>query len=466
MENKDKFFTIKNISMFLKKHRIVVVGQRISDFLILLRTIPVEALIVCEEDLSIDKYSEECLVVSQESIDHRRRKWSNQSLGKLTSFSNLLFKEHLSETPIEIITYSASKEWENIAFLSEGKLKITAPSVDVKNLIDNKIFTRFSLENLGLPVPQSIEVSNIHLDFSYLKNMLGEPFILQAPMGSSGKGTFLIDNECLLDEIKNSCFSNIWLASRYMGNMTVNVHGIAQPNNIYISMPSVQITGLKELTGMWGSYCGNDFFAAQNISKSVKTKIQKMVEAVGQWLFKLGFIGIFGVDFVLNGEDAYIIEINPRIQGSTWLLSEIELLSGRVPILLKHTMLILEEKAIYENTKELVKSNTIGASYLLIRSTFNKPIKLHHNFHIGAYAFDSMDMLQWKHECTGLIELNDDEILVFGLPIHRDAIIEPGSVIVRIASKQQLITDDGQYLTSFGHKVVKAIKDELKQREI
>lgn len=440
----------------LSNHRIIVVGQRISDFISLLRITHVEAMIVCEDEQQTNIFGREVITISYETVDHWRKNWNNKSLDELVDIAVPTIKilESISNVPISIVMYAASREWYNFAKLSDGHIRIIAPSVDTKDLIDNKIFTRFSLKEYNLPVPESIKVQNKDLDFTNISNLLGVPFVLQTPVGSSGTGTYLVENNCIMEEIKNGGYSKIWLASRYIGEITINVHGLVLQNSINVSLPSVQVSGVKELSNNWGTYCGSDFLAGQNLCLTIKERIQNLAESVGRWLLDFGYEGIYGVDMILSKENVYIVEVNPRMQGSTWLLSEIELSSGRTPLVVKNILWHLEAQKQFKDAKNV---NLIGASYLILHSIAKTQITIQHDLRSGAYTIDNFGKLQWQHECIGLIELGVNEILIFGLPFHQGAKIEPGSVMARIASKQQLVSNDGHKLTSIGQKVIKAI---------
>lgn len=442
-------------------HKIIAVGQRITDFLSLLRIAHVEAIVVCEDEQQTNIFGKEVKVISSETIDHWRKNWNNKSLGELVDIAVPIIKEFesIDSAPISIVMYAASREWYNLAKMSNGHIRIIAPSIDIKDLIDDKIFTRFALNELGLPVPESIKVQNENLDFTKISKLIGVPFVLQTPIGSSGTGTYLIENNRTIQEIKNGDYSKIWLASRYMGKSTINIHGLVFQNSISVSLPSVQVSGIKELSNKWGVYCGSDFLAGQNLCVSTKKRIQHLAEAVGRWLFDLGYEGIYGVDMILDKENVYIVEVNPRMQGSTWLLSEIELFSGRIPLAVKNILWHLDSQKQFEDVNNI---DIIGASYIILRSIAETQIIIKHDLRSGAYTIDNCGKLHWQRECIGLVELHVDEILIFGLPFHIGARIDPGSVIARIASKQQLVSNDGGKLTAIGQKVIKAINSSFK----
>jgi len=62
------------------------------------------------------------------------------------------------------------------------------------------------------------------------------------------------------------------------------------------------------------------------------------MEKVGLYMGSKGFLGIFGMDFLLNGDEVLALEINPRFQGSTMLLSLLQADRGEIPLAALHVM--------------------------------------------------------------------------------------------------------------------------------
>lgn len=451
---------LKECYELLNKYRFIAVGQRFTDFLSLLRNTYFEALIICERESQYSKLCKDTITMSYESEYHIRQVWNNNSIGCLCGMSRDIINKLIliDNKPLNILTYASSSDWEKLAENNAGKVKIIGLSSHIKELIDDKISTRSALRNKGLPVPDSVVIHSSIFDFNSLKNTLGIPFIVQKSMGSSGTGTFLIQDECALKNIQKLEYTNNWLASRYMGATTLNYHGLALPDQILVSMPSVQATGIVELSSGWATYCGNDFGAVYDICKHLEMKIRNLIKQIGYWLLENGYEGLFGVDIIINGNDVYIAEINPRLQGSTWLLSEIEAEMGLVPLVIQHFLWHLGERLQYNYCDNSIKKN---GAYLIMHSTSIKSVYIIHHLQSGAYTIDQSNKLHWKHPCIGIQELQSEEIFIFGLPATGEE-VKPGAVILRFASRQRLISNDGRRLNLVGKQIIKAIKKEIK----
>jgi predicted ATP-grasp superfamily ATP-dependent carboligase len=88
-----------------------------------------------------------------------------------------------------------------------------------------------------------------------------------------------------------------------------------------VFLPSFQLIGVKELTGRPLGYCGNDFGAVKKLTRDIINQIEKITTQAGAWLAKKEYLGIFGLDLLVEDGKVYMVEINPRFQGSTMLSS-------------------------------------------------------------------------------------------------------------------------------------------------
>jgi biotin carboxylase len=75
-------------------------------------------------------------------------------------------------------------------------------------------------------------------------------------------------------------------------------------------------------------YCGNDFGAIEAVPPAGLATAATVVRQAGRMLAADGYRGVFGADLVLSEGRAVLVDLNPRFQGSTCLLSEIQALTG------------------------------------------------------------------------------------------------------------------------------------------
>jgi hypothetical protein len=272
--------------------------------------------------------------MSLEGRDGVRRRWRFGDVAQLATFVPWVLADAPDDDrPVLLVPPRASAAWEAAA---KGRVRLTASPRSVVELIaEDKIYVRDAMRRLGVPVPKSMVLHRSNMDFSTIAKRLGTPFVLQTPSGAGGQGTHLIQEPGDLALALANQSQERWLASRYAGDTTVNVAGVVHHDGVHVMPMSTQSSGLAELGFGFGGYCGSDF------SHAPHHKVQAIGVAVGQWLRRRGHLGIYGVDVALDGDDATLLEVNPRIQGSSWLLSMLQQRQGDVPCLVQHVQALL-----------------------------------------------------------------------------------------------------------------------------
>jgi predicted ATP-grasp superfamily ATP-dependent carboligase len=446
-----------HISDRLAEYRLGVLGQRATDFLAVRRIAPIECFLTCEGGEDAGSIAGISPLLSPEHQDCHRRVWTNRSLGELVGLARDQLGDIIRnpQFPLNVLAYSATAEWELFAVEKGIFVNVVAPDAKLKTALDDKILVRGALSRLGLPVPTSLAVNIARLDYEALVVQLGQPLIVQRPFGSAGIGTFVVDSA---EELKSAgeAQKGSLLVSSYEGATTLNVHGLVTQNGTGVSMPSVQLTGIPELSSSWSSYCGNDYSAIKDLPPEVLLEVQRLTAAVGEWLFGQEYRGIFGIDMVIQDSTVRILEVNPRLQGSTWLLSEFELESGKIPMAINHFLQLLGQPVDLDS-----QSYACNGAYAILHHLGPQPAEVAHDLRPGVFMLNEQGQLAWKREGFGFIELQDEEFLVFGIPPRPMCIVDPGAVLARIATRSRLATSNGRALTEWAARVVKAVAREF-----
>lgn len=98
-----------------------------------------------------------------------------------------------------------------------------------------------------------------------------------------------------------------------------NIHLVIGRQDFIVAPPSLQLLAQDERGQL--SYGGCDFSAACFLSPQNRARIREFGAACAEWLQKLGYVGIAGVDFLLENNEVALVEVNPRYQASTGLLN-------------------------------------------------------------------------------------------------------------------------------------------------
>ncbi len=164
------------------------------------------------------------------------------------------------------------------------------------------------------------------------------PQVLRASRSSGGEGIELVDSPASVDEKWPFRDDHLVSASPFLaGALPVNVGAVAFPDGTVAVHPaSIQLIGLASCTNRRFGYCGNDFGVSRTLSRATLSELDLMTRASGAWLASSGYVGAFGVDFLVHGDDVYLTEINARMQGSTAMSAELAERMGQPGIVLDH----------------------------------------------------------------------------------------------------------------------------------
>jgi hypothetical protein len=111
---------------------------------------------------------------------------------------------------------------------------------------------------------------------------------------------------------------------------------------VTVHTPSLQLVGIPECTSLDFGFCGNDFGAAAGLDRRALDRLETCTRAAGEWLHTRGFLGAFGVDALVRGDEVVFVEINARFLGSSCLSAEAGARMDHPDVYLDHLMACLE----------------------------------------------------------------------------------------------------------------------------
>lgn len=190
---------------------------------------------------------------------------------------------------------------------------------NIIDLLNNKFKTREMLED-KVKVLEYIFVNSDDLNYKNIVEKIGrEKFVVQGETGAGGDSTFLVT--CEEDMKKISVKENAkYCISKYIKHLPLNVTLIITEDNPVILPLSAQ---LIHLTKNMFKYVGGDFVCSQKLDKDVYSKINEYNIYIAEKVKALGYRGILGIDYILLEDNEVIfMEINPRFQSSSFVLSK------------------------------------------------------------------------------------------------------------------------------------------------
>jgi hypothetical protein len=369
------------------------VGQRGIDAFSVLDFVSVDAGFFCDfGEVYPGIFGGESLF-SVEKDHGRRENWGNKDLEMLWEAPTCRQIETYIggvKGPINTVCYRSLEILEK-----DRRFRVLAPPLMLKDLFDDKLRQLKLFSMLGVKTPTTFVCPLDETTFAKAGNILDGPFVVQPPVGSSGENTYFVNNEADFDRVKDILEPKQRVKlSKYLPVPSLNGHCVVLKTRDGLrsiaACPSVQIVGAHGCTSRAEVYCGNDFSAAASIPQSIREEICKIMENIGLFMGTKGFLGLFGMDFLLNGDEVLALEINPRFQGSTMLLSLLQVDRGEIPLAALHVMQfmdLIEEftQDFLEQSKRMYRIPYKGA-HLIIHSLKDKPYCIEHDMTAGIYT--------------------------------------------------------------------------------
>ena len=376
---------------------------------------------------------------------HRRNHWRAADAAKVASVVRTALKG--SDAPLTVLPYSPNRYQEAVLLGCAPTIRLAANPRSILDSLHDKIMVRAALRELGVPVPRSVAVHRDEIDFAAAAHRLGLPLVAQTRSGSAGRGTYLVHTqEDLIAALAEQPTVRQWLLSSHVGDLTINIAGVVTRSGVvHIAPPAVQLREIGAGADGFGNYGGNDFAAAAELDAVVLAAGRRYTERIGTWLGGQGFLGMFGVDYVVSDGTIRAIEVNPRMQASSALLGEIELAHGQLPSSVRHLLALLgapEADATRPEPGPAAGGQIVlrvrGGDRLVTRA----PRPGRHVFVDGGLVF--------RAPADGLLECDRDDVVLAGMPSVGSTLAD-GALLVRVITRNRLASAEGEALPGTRH---------------
>jgi hypothetical protein len=397
------------------------VGQRGIDAFTVLDFVPLDAGFCCDFGEAYARLWTERSLFSVEKDLGIRENWGNQDLEMLWEGpTRKRIETYISgvKEPVNTVCYRSLKVLEK-----DRRFRVLAPPLMLKDLFDDKLRQLELFSMLGVETPMTFVCPLDKTTFSKASDILDGPFVVQPPVGSSGENTYFVNNESDFERVKDILEPEQSVKlSKYLPVPSLNGHCVVLKTREGLrsiaACPSVQIVGAYGCTSRAEIYCGNDFSAAGRVPESIRAEICKIMEDIGLFMGAKGFLGLFGMDFLLNGDKVLALEINPRFQGSTMLLSLLQVDRGEVPLAALHVMQfmgLIEEltQDFFEQSKRMYRTPYKGA-HVIVHSLKDEPCCIEHDIKAGIYTLVNNAIVRVRNGTTYRDIKSPDEWCILG----------------------------------------------------
>ena len=130
--------------------------------------------------------------------------------------------------------------------------------------------------------------------------------------------TYLIDKHNCEIILSNLAANDIYLISPYYeNNISLSCHLLIDNKKVTVFPISQQLLNYDNNKI---AYCGNKYLDNNN---ELAIQVKNKAINVGKRLMEINYRGICGLDFIFTQNNILLIEINPRYQGSSYLLNAV-----------------------------------------------------------------------------------------------------------------------------------------------
>lgn len=281
----------------------------------------------------------------------------------------------------------------------------------------------------GGAVSPGVAVDRGVIRYSNVRSVLGKPFFLKTDNTVSGIGSFLIESELDFNRVMEHHGSQISTGWKFVEGVSLNYHFCVGGNNsIILFPPSVQIIKKQ------GPYCrfefyGNDFQACRLIDPLVLLHAASAVLDVAQRLALRGFRGVGGADVISDSHGASVVDINPRFQGSSALLSFSLFYESNQSLGAFHRSSFLPDSAqLFSEQRTVVLDNNWLGAQVFVKNG-GSSVSVEQFAADGIY--DISDVPTYLRGLHADGDFANNEVAVIDLP-EKDTEVAPGATLARV----------------------------------
>lgn len=319
--------------------------------------------------------------------------------------------------------------------LIEMGIKILGTSAeDVDAAEDRELFDRI-LEECRIPRPKGGTVYTAE-EAKAVANRLGYPVLVRPSyvLGGQGMQIAITDEEIeeFMEIINQTDQEHPILVDKYLQGKEIEVDAVCDGEDILIP-------GIMEHIERAGVHSGDSIsvYPAQTISESIKETITEYTKRLAQ---ALHIIGLINIQFIVSGDEVYVIEVNPRS-------------SRTVPYISKVTGIPIVDLAAKVMTGERLRN--IGYTDALAQEADYIAIKM------PVFSFEKLrgaeislgPEMKSTGECLGIAKTFNEALYKaflgagMNLPKHKQMIIT-----VKDADKREAVTV-GKRFEALGYKI-------------
>lgn len=374
--------------------------------------------------------------------------------------------------PLNLFVYKAATPLD--ALVAElGVRLLSAPGCIRKPLEDKKVF-REEAGKAGIQIPAGVNLTLSELTGGYsppkitkwdqLKQEYGEKLVFQLTDFSSGggQGTFFVETAEDFLKFREFCRTQTVVKTvkfvnvcRRIDGRAASISGCATKYGTVTSLLQTQIMDQPELAGFKGRsgvWLGHDWNV--RFSDKAQLEAEKLCQKWGDYIYRKGYKGIFGLDVVVGKDDRVtVIECNSRYTGAFPVYTMLQLSQGEMPLDVWHLAewLGLNYEMDIKAVQVVARRPKTG-SHIIMHSLADRPVKINHQVSAGIYYNNKFIRCGFS-----LLDIrSDDEFVLCDRVPGRGQTVKPGERIGKLIFKRRIIDDSGRLLPEI-RELVKSV---------
>jgi hypothetical protein len=273
-----------------------------------------------------------------------------------------------------------------------------------------------------------------------LRERFSGPFMLQDEESSGSKGTYAIHNEDdyvdAVKALKKFSRGRTIVVSQFIKGETSSIQVCITKYGIFSGGIQRQLLDSNYLCNpkMAGAtkWCGGE--VGTDYPDIVQHQAQEIATIVGSELASHGYKGIFGIDLIVSPEkEVYAIELNARLTGYSHLISNLQLMEGKVPFMLLHLLELGNYNYEVTDSEALPSSSSYKkpVSLMIINNPLSEEFVLKHYIKPGLYRYDT-GTVKFVKEAYSLDELKGEDTMLIFCRHNEGEVVESGKRILKI----------------------------------
>ena len=452
-----KIRSYSDIEKYLKSHPLLNVswyGPRTTDVSELGGLLNIGGIIAC---YGTNEFLKQIPILVND-IKGKRQKVSIDDLATIL-ISNGKLPIFVSNNKVTaILPYDTTPELEK--FCKEKHIACISSPEYLKNKLRDKTKIDNVSREINLPAIPGVSGFIDNLEYAPLVKRLGLPLFLHFAEGAGGSGNYIVDTLSEFEQIKHTKKGKKLNVKKYFPGRSCSIDICVTPTSVICGALEEMLIGAYPLNSNPTEYVGSSWFK-NNYSLRLRKKICGIGISIGELLRKQGFLGFFHPDFLVEGNNVFLTELNMRFGGSCGVYANIQTAKKQIPLMLIHVFTFMRPNFKFDAEKINEENlNPLDYALLILKNNFGRPIQISKKYKSGVY-----NIIDGSLQMTGRQKFNElkdkNNIFITGLPCsEEDTIVEEGAFICQVVTRFP-ISNTKSKLNSKGKSLVKKIFSQI-----